>query len=749
MRVYWQETVTDAPGSKSTVAITKVQLASESYVGDTYYADFKIEINGTTVATIAQSQNYTAYLANFNQFYDVTKGGTQITGSVGNISHDAQGNASVNITLKPNGFSYAGFWRTGAHFAFTTTSVSKAINLYQIPVGTLSISADTGSTISVTRGGTSLSAGANLWYGQSLVITFAASAGYQLDSHTVNGQNFNSGGTHPVTGNVSVATQASRSVSTIATGNGTFGSPQTITITRYIAGATHTLKAVCAGQTQNITSPITWNGNTGTLSWTPEPNIMNNITTAMSASCVVTITTISGGSTIGSSSITVTLSLPTTGTYDVDPTPSITDSDANGYKTTMGGYVKGKSALSVAISDGLKYSATTASRSTTANGVTSAAASFNAGILSGNTTISASVTDSRGRTGTASKSISVLAYSSPKIVTFSVHRTDSLGNADDMGDYFVVTWAINITALNNNNTKSLKLKYKRVSLSTWTEQTITLNSYTDSGSTSAIAASGDYSWDIQLILADYFETVTKATKLSTAAVVESRRPQGKGVAFSKVAETDGALDIGSWSAIGRVLGLGQARSGIASGEYLSDYVEPGVYRIASNANAQSIPDCPSSYAGTLRVWISNGNTRNYGDAAYYLLQEYNDSYGNSWRRRGYADNAGDPVTWDNSWKGYGTKAALDLGSLTYDAPTSIANGSSGSIALASSSRGMIAICGLDDSGRDIILYAVNGNGVVYFTAVRGASGLSISKSTNTLTISNSSGYAIYPMQFIR
>ena len=744
MRVFWQETVTDAPGSKSTVAITKVQLASESYVGDTYYADFKIEINGTTVATIAQSQNYTAYLANFNQFYDVTKGGTQITGSVGNISHDAQGNASVNITLKPNGFSYAGFWRTGAHFAFTTTSVSKAINLYQIPVGTLSISADTGSTISVTRGGTSISAGANLWYGQSLVITFAASTGYQLDSHTVNGSNFNSGGTHTVTGNVAVATTASRSVSTIATGNGTFGTAQTITVTRYITGATHTIKAVCAGQTQTIVT----NSSSLSISWTPSVSIMNYITNAMSASCVLTITTYSNGSTIGSYSITVTLSLPTTGTYDVDPTPTITDSDANGYKTTMGGYVKGKSALSVAISDGLKYSATTASRSTTANGVTSAAASFNAGILSANTTISASVTDSRGRTGTASKSISVLAYSSPKIVTFSVHRTDQYGVADDMGDYFVVTWAINITALNNNNTKSLKLKYKRVSLSTWTEQTITLNSYTDSGSTSAIAASGDYSWDVQLVLADYFEPVTKATKLSTAAVVESRRPQGKGVAFSKVAETDGAFDIGSWSAMGRVLGLGQARAQIPANASIADYTEPGVYGVNDTA-ASSIADCPSSYGGTLRVWNSIGSSSGPGDTWYYVLQEYNDRYQNTWRRYG-ASGSGTTVNW-YAWSFYAgqlsdLKDQLGLPSSLHFDYKSASNGNSVSWTFSGAARGAVIVSSATSNAHDIVIYNFNSGGSGTKSQVRNATGITVTATSGVLTIQNSSGVYIYCLQ---
>lgn len=556
LRVYWQETVTDAPGATSTVAITKVQLASESYIGSQYYGTFQILVNGQAVITCDIEDGNAVYLTEFNTFYDVKRGGNQLTGSVGGIAHDAKGNATINITLQKNPNTeivYAGFWRMGAHFEFTKTSVSKAIALHQIPVGTLSISAGTGSTVSVTRSGTVLSAGANLWYGQSLVITFGASTGYTLNAHTVNGSTFTSGGTHTVTGNVAVVATATRSISTISTGNGTFGVAQTITVTRYISTAKHTIYATCAGQNQTIVTK----GTALSVSWTPAVSIMNSITTAMSASCKLTINTYDANDNyLGASSITITLALPTSGTYSVKPTPTITDSDANGYYSTFGGYVARKSALSVAIQDGLKYSATMASRSTSANGVSSGASSFNAGTLTQNTTISTTVKDSRGQTGTASKSISVLAYTSPSITTFSVRRTNASGTADDTGDYFTVSWAAAVTALNNRNTRSLTLRYKRVSASTWSSQTITMSAYSASGTTAAIAASGDYSWDVQLVLSDYFETVTKATKLSTAAVVESRYPDGKGVAFGKVAETNGLFDV-KWNAKVRgVLAIG-------------------------------------------------------------------------------------------------------------------------------------------------------------------------------------------------
>ena len=587
LRVYWEEAVSDAPGAQSTVSIKKVQFSTSSFSGYSYFADFIIKINGQTAVTINES-SWSCYVNNFNTFYDIKNGSADITGSVSGIAHNADGSKSVNITIHANNWSYPGLlndtpYTQYRHPAQFTAGAAKSITLYTIPVGTLSISAGTGSTISVTRNGTALSAGAKLWYGQSLVISFGVSSGYTMGAHTVNGTTFTSGGTHSVTGNVAVVSTATRSVSTIATGNGTFGTTQTITVTRYVSAYTHTIVASCAGQTQTIATK----SSSLSISWTPAVSIMNSITAAMSASCTLTCTTYNGNTSLGSSSITVTLALPTSGTYSVKPTPSITDSDANGYKTTFGGYVARKSVLSVAINDGLKYSATTASRSTTANGLSSGAASFNAGTLTGNTTISTMVKDSRGQTGTASKSITVLAYTSPSITTFAVRRTDSSGNPDDTGDYFTVSWAVAITALNNHNTRSLKLRYKRVSASSWTEQTITLSAYSDNGTTATIAASGDYSWDIQLVLADYFETVTKATKLSTAAVVESRYPGGTGVAFGKVAETSGLFDV-KWNT--------KVHGGFAVG----DNEKVRIFEDTEGGNIAIDP--PNSAQGTVTSW---------------------------------------------------------------------------------------------------------------------------------------------------
>lgn len=81
-------------------------------------------------------------------------------------------------------------------------SVNLTKSIYQL---TLNKAAHT--SLEVKRGGVSLSDGASIAYGDVLNITFGADAGYEV-SATLNGSPIQSGATHTVAGNVTVATIA-------------------------------------------------------------------------------------------------------------------------------------------------------------------------------------------------------------------------------------------------------------------------------------------------------------------------------------------------------------------------------------------------------------------------------------------------------------------------------------------------------------------------------------------------------------
>jgi hypothetical protein len=99
----------------------------------------------------------------------------------------------------------------------------------------LTISAGSGSSITVNRTSSSVGAtgaisnGATLYYGDKLTISFSASTGYNLGTHTVNGSTFTSGGSHTVSGNVSVVSTASVKSFTLST---TTGTGTTLTVKR-------------------------------------------------------------------------------------------------------------------------------------------------------------------------------------------------------------------------------------------------------------------------------------------------------------------------------------------------------------------------------------------------------------------------------------------------------------------------------------------------------------------------------------
>lgn len=98
------------------------------------------------------------------------------------------------------------------------------------------------------------------------------------------------------------------------------------------------------------------------------------------------------------------------------------------------------------------------------------------------------------------------------------------------------------------------------------------------------------------------------------------------------------------NAMGRVLGLGQARAEIPENADLNDYVEPGVYGVGNNSIAGSLANRPIANAGTLRVWNALGDAKNPGDTWYYLLQEYVDYRGNVFMRYGESGSS-TTVSW--------------------------------------------------------------------------------------------------------
>lgn len=386
----------------------------------------------------------------------------------------------------------------------------------------------------------SISSGATIYNGEVLRIAYSVNSAYVLGTHTINGTTFTTPTNHTVTGAVSVVLSATPGLSTIAiSGDGYFGNQQTITVTRKSSSYSHRIYLIYNGAQRTIAAKTT---NT-TINWTPATgsnSMMHGITNAMQQEFEIFCETFSGSQSLGTTSISFTLKIPTS---LVTPTPSIALSDAMGYYDTFGGYVKGKSKLSVAVTDGLKYSASIASRRTTANGATYTQASFTTNELTGAGSVSTTVRDSRGQSGTASAAYTVLDYAKPAISAFSVHRCTATGIHNDEGAYFVAEFSWTISPLNNNNTKVGNIYYKKTTASSWTAQPLVFSDYSGSGRSSIYPADVGSSYDVRIQIRDAFSTVTKTTTLSTTPVTIDVLNGGYGVAIGKQAESANLFDV--------------------------------------------------------------------------------------------------------------------------------------------------------------------------------------------------------------
>ena len=313
----------------------------------------------------------------------------------------------------------------------------------------------------------------------------------------------------------------------------------TVSITRASSSFTHTVvfsfgiysyTASAVGTSTSYAIPTNW---------------LNAIPNATSGTAKVTVTTYSGSTKIGSAvSKNFTLTVPST----VVPTiTSVTLAEGTaGIAAQFGAYVQAKSKLSVKTVAAGALSSTIKTYKTVVQGVTFTGASIVSGIMmhSGTSNVTVTVTDSRGRTASTTRSITVVAYAPPKIISFQCFRANADGTENYNGTYLNAGVNFSISAVGNKNTKSHKLEYRQKGTSTWTALT--------SGSVYAlnqavISSSGilnvNNSYEVQLTVSDFFATVTSIIDIPTAFTLMDFNASGKGLAFGKVSEKNG-MEIG-------------------------------------------------------------------------------------------------------------------------------------------------------------------------------------------------------------
>ena len=335
--------------------------------------------------------------------------------------------------------------------------------------------------------------------------------------------------------------------STLTVENGTLGTEQTLTITEKASAFKHKLEYVCGDASGWILGGDSSFSTSNSVSWTPPLSLAKENTTGTSVSVTFTLYTYTDdGTSVGSNSYTNTFTIPAS----VKPTVSVAVSDPMGYKDTYGAYVQGLSKLKIVATASGSQGSTIKSYKTEADGNTYTEATVTSDVVSrtGTLTIAVTVTDSRGRTATASTTISVLAYEPPKISALTVYRCDASGNADSSGAYLAMKFSSVITSLNSKNTAVYTIKYKKATATSYTTKTLSdfAGQYSVSNGVYVFSAETASSYDVTLTVNDAIKSVNKsATGSSVKKVWSLLKKAGEivGIAFGKIAELEGVLDV--------------------------------------------------------------------------------------------------------------------------------------------------------------------------------------------------------------
>lgn len=313
-----------------------------------------------------------------------------------------------------------------------------------------------------------------------------------------------------------------------------------VSITRASSSFTHTVVFSFGSYSKTTTGVGTSTSYAIPTSW------LNAIPNATSGTAKVTVTTYSGSTKIGASvSRNFTLTVPSS----VVPTiSSVTLSEGTaGLAAQFAAYVQAKSRLTVKTVAAGALSSTIKSYKTIVQGVTFTGATITSGIMmhSGTSNVTITVTDSRGRSASTTRSITVVPYAAPKIISFQGFRATANGTENYDGTYLNAAVNFSVSAVGNKNTKSYRLEYRLKNATTWTSLT--------SGSVyalnqSIISSSGfmnaDNSYEIRLTVTDFFTTVTSIIDIPTAFTLLDFNASGRGVAFGKVSEKTNGMEIG-------------------------------------------------------------------------------------------------------------------------------------------------------------------------------------------------------------
>ena len=291
------------------------------------------------------------------------------------------------------------------------------------------------------------------------------------------------------------------------------------------------------------------NGSTTGTTYTIPYAALQQIPSSTSGYGVIRTITYNGGTQVGITHTGITI---LAGSEVKPAVTGVTHSEATtGVAANIGAYVQGISKLNVGMTGvaGI-HGSTVTSRKITFAGQTISASSGTTSVIdrSGNQTLTATVTDSRGRTNTSSSTVNILPYAPPKFNSITAFRSTSGGVADDTGGTYI---RVNVNAesssLISGGTQRNSIKVTIYTRATGTASWGTARStITPSGVVynSGVTLSGhpiSTAYDVRVDITDDFSTSSSITTVPTAAIF-MHWDGSAGVGFGKY-RTLGMVDV--------------------------------------------------------------------------------------------------------------------------------------------------------------------------------------------------------------
>lgn len=409
----------------------------------------------------------------------------------------------------------------------------------------------------------------------------------------------------------------------------------TVAISRKSSSFTHTVVFSFGSYTKSNTSVGTSTSYAIPASW------LNAIPNATSGTAKVTVTTYSGGTKIGSAvSQNFTLTVPA----DVVPSiSSVAVSDTTANQSTFGSMVQSKSKPKFTITAAGALGSTIKAYKTEFEGksYTGAAPTTATITKSGTASAKITVTDSRGRTATTTKTWTVVSYAAPKIISFQGFRALSDGSENYEGTFLHASVNFSISPVNDKNAASYTLDYKPSTATAWVALTsgavYALND-------SIISASGfmgvDNSYDIRLTVKDSFSTITSTIEIPTAFTLLDFNASGRALAFGKVSELTEGIEFALPTKFSHAETPGSPIY-LQSGQDFNDILEPGYYAIPNTAVSATLLNKPwtATATGGLYVMVEGdgmgkvqiAHRLSKDDGEIYERSYYQSAWGNWYR----------------------------------------------------------------------------------------------------------------------